>query len=52
VVRPRHESIHSPPAWVVLGVGIDSVIINLPSHRYTPGVISAVGEVLKPLVER
>lgn len=36
----------------VLDVGIDSVIINLPTHRYTPGVITAVGEVLKPLVNR
>lgn len=34
----------------VLDVGIDGVIVNLPSHGYTPGVITAVGEVLRPLV--
>ena len=33
----------------VLDVGIDGVIINLPTHRYTPGVITTVGEALKPL---
>jgi len=33
----------------VLDVGIDGVIVNLPTHRYTPGVITAVGEALKPL---
>jgi len=26
------------------------VIVNLPTHGYTPGVITAVGEALKPLV--
>lgn len=35
----------------VIGVGIDGVIINLPTHRYTPGVITAVGEALRPLVD-
>jgi len=34
----------------VLDVGIDGVIVNLPTHRYAPGVITAVGEALKPLV--
>jgi len=34
----------------VLDAGIDGVIVNLPTHRYTPGVITKVGEVLKPLV--
>ena len=34
----------------VLDVGIDGVVINLPTHRYTPGVITKVGEALKPLV--
>ena len=28
-----------------------NVIINLPTHGYTPGVITAVGEALKPLVD-
>ena len=32
----------------VLDAGIDGVIINMP--RYTPGVITAVGEALRPLV--
>jgi alkanesulfonate monooxygenase SsuD/methylene tetrahydromethanopterin reductase-like flavin-dependent oxidoreductase (luciferase family) len=35
----------------VLDVGIDGVIVNLPTHGYTPGVIAAVGEALKPLVD-
>jgi F420-dependent oxidoreductase-like protein len=34
----------------VLDVGVDGVIINLPTHRYTPGVITKVGEAMKPLV--
>jgi len=34
----------------VLDVGIDGVIVNLPTHRYTPGVITEVGEALKPLL--
>ncbi|WP_082974230.1 LLM class F420-dependent oxidoreductase, partial [Mycobacterium sp. E740] len=36
----------------VLGAGVDGVIINLPAHGYTPGVITAVGEALKPLFSR
>jgi alkanesulfonate monooxygenase SsuD/methylene tetrahydromethanopterin reductase-like flavin-dependent oxidoreductase (luciferase family) len=32
----------------VLDAGIDGVIINMPS--YTPGVITAVGAALRPLV--
>jgi hypothetical protein len=32
----------------VLDAGIDGVIINLP--RYTPGVVAAVGDALRPLV--
>jgi len=34
----------------VLDIGIDGVIINLPTHRYTPGVITEVGDALRPLV--
>jgi F420-dependent oxidoreductase-like protein len=34
----------------VLDAGIDGVIINLPTHGYTPGVITQVSEALKPLV--
>jgi hypothetical protein len=32
----------------VIDVGIDGVIINMP--RYTPGVITAVAEALRPVV--
>jgi hypothetical protein len=35
----------------VLDVGIDGVIVNLPTHGYIPGVITKVGEVLRPLVD-
>jgi F420-dependent oxidoreductase-like protein len=34
----------------VIDVGIDGIIVNLPTHRHAPGVITAVGEALKPLV--
>ncbi len=34
----------------VFDVGVDGVIINLPTHRHTPGVITKVGEALRPLV--
>jgi F420-dependent oxidoreductase-like protein len=36
----------------VLGVGIDGVIINMPTQGHTPGLITKVGEALKPLVAR
>ena len=32
----------------VLDVGVDGVIVNMPA--YTPGVIAAVGDALRPLV--
>ncbi|MEM6104686.1 LLM class F420-dependent oxidoreductase [Mycobacterium sp. 050272] len=35
----------------VLDVGVDGVIVNLPTHGYTPGVITQVGEALRPLVD-
>jgi F420-dependent oxidoreductase-like protein len=35
----------------VLDVGVDGVVVNLPAHGYTPGVITKVGEALKPLVD-
>jgi F420-dependent oxidoreductase-like protein len=34
----------------VLDVGVDGVIVNLPTHGYAPGVITEVGEALRPLV--
>lgn len=35
----------------VLDVGVDGVIVNLPTHGYTPGVVTKVGEVLRPLID-
>lgn len=35
----------------VLDPGIDGVIVNLPTHRYTPGVIAKVGAALRPLID-
>lgn len=34
----------------VLDVGLDGVIINLPTHGHTPGVIAQVGDALAPLL--
>jgi hypothetical protein len=34
----------------VLGLGVDGVIVNLPTHGYMPGVITEVGEALRPLI--
>jgi F420-dependent oxidoreductase-like protein len=34
----------------VLDVGVDGVVVNLPTHGYTPGVITKVGEALKAVV--
>ncbi|BBZ78767.1 LLM class F420-dependent oxidoreductase [Mycolicibacterium anyangense] len=34
----------------VIDAGIGGLVVNLPSHGYTPGLITAVGEVLAPLV--
>ena len=34
----------------VLDAGIDRVIVNLP--LYTPGIVAAAGEALRPLVDR
>ncbi|MBO0880530.1 MAG: LLM class F420-dependent oxidoreductase [Mycobacterium sp.] len=36
----------------VLGAGVDSVIINLAAHGYTPGVITTAAEALRPVVGR
>ncbi|HET9876434.1 MAG TPA: LLM class F420-dependent oxidoreductase [Mycobacterium sp.] len=44
------ESIAEQIKTKVLDVGIDGVIINMPV--YTPGVITAVGAVLQPLLDR
>ncbi|WP_197381573.1 LLM class F420-dependent oxidoreductase [Mycolicibacterium mengxianglii] len=42
------ESVADQIKTKVLDVGIDGIIINMP--YYTPGAITAAGEVLKPLV--
>jgi hypothetical protein len=34
----------------VLDVGVDGVIVNRATHGYTPGVITKVGEALRPLL--
>lgn len=34
----------------VIDVGVDGVIVNLPTHGYTPGLIARVGDALAPLV--
>jgi F420-dependent oxidoreductase-like protein len=34
----------------VLDAGIDGIIVNLPTHGYTPGLIRNVGNALRPVV--
>jgi F420-dependent oxidoreductase-like protein len=34
----------------VIDVGVDGVIVNLPTHGYAPGLIAQVGDALAPLV--
>jgi F420-dependent oxidoreductase-like protein len=48
MVAGSPDSIADQIKTKVIDAGIDSVIINMP--YYTPGVISAVGETLRPLV--
>ncbi len=48
MVVGRPESIADQIKTKVIDAGIDSVIINMPF--YTPGVITAAGEALRPLV--
>jgi F420-dependent oxidoreductase-like protein len=49
-VRGTAEQVAEQIKTNVLDVGIDGVIVNLPTHGYTPGVITEVGEALRPLV--
>ncbi|MBV8930732.1 MAG: LLM class F420-dependent oxidoreductase [Mycobacteriaceae bacterium] len=49
-VRGTAEQVAEQIKTNVLDAGIDGVVVNLPTHGYTPGVITAVGEALKPLV--
>jgi alkanesulfonate monooxygenase SsuD/methylene tetrahydromethanopterin reductase-like flavin-dependent oxidoreductase (luciferase family) len=48
MVAGSADSIAEQVQAKVLDAGIDGVIINMPS--YTPGVITAVGDALRPLV--
>lgn len=50
MVAGRPDSVADQIKTKVVDAGIDGVIINLPF--YTPGVISAVGEALRPVVGR
>jgi F420-dependent oxidoreductase-like protein len=50
VVFGSLESIADQIKSKVLDAGVDGVIVNLAPHGYTPGVITAVGEALRPLV--
>ncbi len=49
-VRGTAEQVAEQIKTNVLDVGVDGVIVNLPTHGYTPGVITKVGKALKPLV--
>jgi F420-dependent oxidoreductase-like protein len=49
-VRGTAEQVAEQIKTNVLDVGVDGVIVNLPTHGYTPGVITEVGEALRPLV--
>jgi len=49
-VRGTAEQVAEQIKTNVLDVGVDGVIVNLPTHGYTPGVITKVGEALRPLI--
>jgi alkanesulfonate monooxygenase SsuD/methylene tetrahydromethanopterin reductase-like flavin-dependent oxidoreductase (luciferase family) len=49
-VRGTAEQVAEQIKTNVLDVGVDGVIVNLTTHGYAPGVITKVGEALKPLV--
>jgi alkanesulfonate monooxygenase SsuD/methylene tetrahydromethanopterin reductase-like flavin-dependent oxidoreductase (luciferase family) len=49
-VRGTAEQVAEQIKTNVLDVGVDGVIVNLPTHGYTPGVITEVGEALSPLI--
>ena len=50
-VRGTPEQIAERIQRNVLDAGVDGVIVNLPTHGFTPGVVTKVGEALRPLVE-
>jgi F420-dependent oxidoreductase-like protein len=49
-VRGTPEQVAEQIQRNVLDAGVDGVIVNLPTHGFTPGVITKVGEALRPLV--
>jgi F420-dependent oxidoreductase-like protein len=49
-VRGTAEQIAEQIQRRVIDAGVDGVIVNLPTHGFTPGVITEVGEALQPLV--
>jgi F420-dependent oxidoreductase-like protein len=49
-VRGTAEQVAEQIKTQVLDVGVDGVIVNLPTHGYTPGLVTEVGEALKPLI--
>jgi F420-dependent oxidoreductase-like protein len=50
VVRGTAEQVAEQIKTNVLDVGVDGVIVSLPTHGYTPGVITKLGEALRPLL--
>jgi alkanesulfonate monooxygenase SsuD/methylene tetrahydromethanopterin reductase-like flavin-dependent oxidoreductase (luciferase family) len=48
MVAGSAESVADQLKTKVIDAGIDSLIINMP--LYTPGVVSAAGDALRPLV--
>ena len=50
VVRGTAEQVAEQIKTNVFDVGVDGVIVNLPTHGYTPGVVTTVGETLRPLL--
>ena len=50
VVRGTAEQVAEQIKTNVFDVGVNGVIVNLPTHGYTPGVVTTVGEALRPLL--
>jgi alkanesulfonate monooxygenase SsuD/methylene tetrahydromethanopterin reductase-like flavin-dependent oxidoreductase (luciferase family) len=44
------ESVAEQVKTKVIDAGVDGVIVNLSSHGYTPGLITEVGEALRPVL--
>jgi F420-dependent oxidoreductase-like protein len=50
VVRGTAEQVAEQIKTNVFDVGVNGVIVNLPTHGYMPGVVTTVGEALRPLL--